>query len=249
MKQLLKQFIAVCIIMLITLEQSMSQKNEYMYLQKETFTARMEELEMRYGRNKIIPAELETECLAALSFYPELKNTTIEFKFGEMASSSTMESRPKFSSIFRKREKRKYVIIINKKGASKLGLQWSELSFNALVGWIGHELGHILHYSNKSAGGILFMGLKYVATNYKRKMERFTDQLAIQHNLGLALFEGTDYTLNCSNAKESYKNKSKKKYLLPGEIIERIFAKDFYTVNFHKTEFNRHLLKQTVAKL
>jgi len=212
------------------------------YLKKENFEANLPALRMEFGHKKITPPEIELECLAALSFYPELKNTDIEFRFGNL--NFTMISQPKFRSILFDRTRRQYVIIIQKEGLSKNSIDWRELSFNAMVGWIGHELGHVLHYSHKSSGGILFVGLKYVVPGFRRKMERFTDQLAIQHHLGYALYEGVDYTLNSSQASEHYKQSQEKFYLNPEEILARICSTDSWTSVFRKTKME-HIFKLT----
>ena len=160
------------------------------YLKRENFETNLSALRNGFGNKKIIPVEIELECLTALSFYSELKNTDIEFRFGNL--NFTMISKPKPQSLLKDRTQRQYVIIIQKPGLSKNNLEWKVLSFNAIVGWIGHELGHVLHYSHKSSCGILFTGMKYAVPGYRRKMEKFTDQLAIQHNLGYALYEGVD---------------------------------------------------------
>jgi len=207
------------------------------YLSKDHFAPRFEKLRDEYGINKIIPTEIELECLTALSYYPELKNTKIVFKFGSPLS--TMVSRPNLKSIFRSGNKREYQIIVRKPGTSKKGLEWNELSFNSLIGWIAHELGHIVHYSHKTSGGILFTGIKYGFPGYRRRMERFTDNLVIQHDLGYALFEGTDYCINYSNAKPHYKKYMEKYYLSPTEIKERISSKNFYRVNYDATKVVR----------
>ena len=172
-----------------------------------------------------------------LSYYPELKNIEIIFQFGLPVS--TMVSRPKLKSIFRSGNKREYEVIVRKPGTSKNGLEWNELSFNSLIGWIAHELGHIVHYGHKTSGGILFTGIKYGFPGYRRRMERFTDNLVIQHDLGYALFEGTDYCINYSNAKPHYKKYMEKYYLSPTEIKERISSKNFYRVNYDATKIVR----------
>ena len=207
------------------------------YLKREDFATHLSALRSEFGNKKIIPAEIELECLVALSCYPELKNTGIEFKFGNL--NFTMISKPKFRSILKDRTQREYVIIIQRPGVSKNNLEWDVLSFNAMVGWIGHELGHILHYSHKSSCGILFIGMKYPVPGYRRKMERFTDQLAIQHHLGYALYEGVDYTINSSQAKEQYKHNQKKFYLHTEEIISRINSREAWGVVFRKTKMER----------
>jgi len=204
------------------------------YLKRENFEIHLAELKNEFGNKKIIPTGIELECLAALSFYPELRNTDIEFRFGQL--NFTMISKPKPGTILKDRKQRQYVIIIQKPGLSRNNIEWKELSFNAMVGWIGHELGHVLHYSHKSSGGILFTGIKYAVPGYRRKMERFTDQLSIQHNLGYALYEGVDYTISSSHASEHYKNNQQKFYVHPEEIIERINSKETWSGIFRKTK-------------
>jgi hypothetical protein len=206
-------------------------------LNRDSFSAKIEVLRAEFGQNKVIPPAVELECLTALQYYPELKTTHIIFRFGK--AKTTMSSRPAASSLLHNKTKRTYIVTINEDGASTLGLKWSELSFNETVGWLGHELGHILHYSQKTNIGILSMGYQYLFPNYKRKMERFTDQLAIQHNLGFALYAGTEYTLNCSKAKKSYRKNTLRFYLKPGEILQKTYQKERYTANFRKTRFNR----------
>ncbi|MFI5133847.1 MAG: hypothetical protein ACHQEB_05895 [Chitinophagales bacterium] len=230
-------FFSIIVLLFISLlQQALNAQTSYeqFYLKRENFENNLTELKKEFGNKKIIPRELELECLVALSFYPELKNTDIEFRFGKL--NFTMISKPKFSSILKNKSQRQYSIIIQEPGFSKNNLEWKELSFNALVGWIGHELGHVLHYSHKSSGGILFIGMKYAFPGYRKKMERFTDQLAIQHELGYALYEGVDYTINCSGATAHYKNNQEKFYLHADEIIERINSKQNWLTVFRKTK-------------
>lgn len=207
------------------------------YLLKDSFVYKVEDLKKEFGTNKTIPKEIELECLTALSYYPELKNISIVFKFGSPLS--TMVSRPKLKSIFRAGNKREYQIIIRKPGTSKNGLEWTELSFNSLIGWIAHELAHIVHYNHKTSVGVLFTGIKYAFPSYRRRMERFTDSLVIQHDLGSALLEGTDYCINYSNVKQHYKKYLEKYYLSPSDIKEAINDKNFYKVVYNKTKLIR----------
>lgn len=240
MKRVVYLTVAVFMISFIVATHTDAQNNyEQFYLKREKFETNLSALRGEFGNKKIIPAEIELECLAALSFYPELKITDIEFRFGNL--NFTMISKPKLRSILKERAQRQYVIIIQKPGSPKNNLEWSELSFNAMVGWIGHELGHVLHYSHKSSGGILFIGMKYTVPGYRRKMERFTDHLAIQHNLGYALYEGVDYTINCSHASEHYKNNQEKFYLHTEEIVTRIYSSETWSIVFRKTKMERCL--------
>jgi hypothetical protein len=188
------------------------------YLQRDSFQKQIEYLRQEFAGNKIIPKEVETEVLAALSFYPELKNTFIEFKFTHIRT--TMACRPKASCVLESKETRRYIVLINKPGRDNATLSWDEMSFNAVVGWVGHELGHIAYYRQKTVPGILVAGLRYLHPKYKRDMERQTDMTAIQHDMGFALYEGVHYTFCCSKANPDYKASLKKYYLSLDEILQ-----------------------------
>jgi hypothetical protein len=226
-------------VFLATISVGAQNNNEQFYLIKDSFQFHIKELRKEFGKNKTIPAEIELECLTALSFYPELKNCSVEFSFGNLHS--TMVSRPKLNSLLKQKIKREYVIKINRPGRTNTNLNLQELSFNAIVGWTGHELGHILHYSHKSSGGIVFTGVKYLVPGYRRRMERFTDQLTIQHDLGFALYEGINYTINYSGATMKYKNRQKKFYLQPEEIIARIHSRQAWIAVFRKTKMTKQV--------
>ena len=216
--------------MLITLMANSQADYTKFYLQKDSFKKKLAALRGEYSRHKVIPAELETECLTALSFYPELKDTYIEFRFGNIKT--TMESRPKMNFIFKSKNSRRYVIIISHEKNEATNLDWKQLSFNALVGWIGHELGHVVYYSGINNGGILLTGAQYPFNGFKRKIEHIADQMAINHNLGFALYEGTEYTINHSKATKTYIAKQVKFYFSPKEIIRASFLQD-QTASLH----------------
>src|SRR5215218_5082272 len=63
--------------------------------------------------NKQIPGEIEKNVLKALSFYPELKNTTIHFIFKRNIKTSVMQAQPVFMTLLRKRKNRRYRINIS----------------------------------------------------------------------------------------------------------------------------------------
>lgn len=62
-----------------------------------------------------IPDSIADEATIALSHYPQLKNTSITFKFKRKIKKSTMLAQPDFWSLFKSRKKRKYKILISEK--------------------------------------------------------------------------------------------------------------------------------------
>jgi hypothetical protein len=196
------------------------------YLKAEDFYCKEDSLRNEF-RNIVLVKEDENIRLAflvALSHFPELKNSRIRLSFKKMKS--TMQAQPKFDLIFKNREMRNYYLFINNNKSSN-GLIYTELSFNAMVGWIGHELSHIVFYSQKSSFSIIGFGVHYVLSDkFLRTTERNTDRIAIHHGLGFPLYEGVIYLMNNPNVSPEYKDKIRKHYMNPREILNEILQLD-----------------------
>ena len=65
--------------------------------------------------HKEIPDVLAQEIKVALSYYPELAETPIAFRFKKDIKKSTMQAQPAFSSLLNPRAKRKYFVFISEK--------------------------------------------------------------------------------------------------------------------------------------
>lgn len=174
--------------------------------------------------NKIIPEEIRPQAEKALSFYPELADIPIEFKFKRNIKKSTMQAQPKFSGIFKNRRKRSYVILIS------LTFQIEDDSFSILdvddevmIGWLGHELGHIMDYQHRSAIGMLIFGAQYLySPNYIQKVERQADTYAVEQGMASYILATKNFILNQSNISEKYRDRIKRLYLSPEEIMQMV---------------------------
>ena len=103
-------------------------------------------------KNKVIPAHFHEEAKMALSFYPELKTVPIEFRLTRKMGTSVMKAQPRFRSLFNKKEKRKYIILISRQfGIKNIELSTVNIPSEVIIGWIGHELGHIMDYIDRSS--------------------------------------------------------------------------------------------------
>ena len=186
-----------------------------------------------YGQNKSYPDKFSDHFFLALSKYPQLKNTEIDLSYKRLFT--TMVARPKPSFIFKLRKNRKYTIAINKAADTKPAVSIKEVSFNAKVGILGHELSHILHYKEKSALGVMWDGIRYLFSGFKKKYEKQTDERAIKHGFGWQIYEFSDYVVNQSDAPKSYKEYKKNYYLEPEEI--RKIMKQYNYPGFERNEF------------
>lgn len=181
-------------------------------------------------QNKTVPEAIEKHVRQALAHYPELTETTIRFVFTDRLNSSIMAARPTFGSLFRKKGNRTYNILINptfKLGAGHTS-SVSLIPDSVMVGWLGHELGHIMDYEQKSGWDIMAMGVSYtLSRNYIRKAERRADQHAVDRRMADYLVAKKSFILNHDELPQAYRDKIEALYLSPDDIRE--LAADRYT--------------------
>jgi len=171
--------------------------------------------------NKIVPDIIWRETYVALSHYPELKDTPIEIRFKKNIKKSFMQAQPKISGLFKNRKNRSYFIFINEKFKIEDEIfDVTTVPSEVLIGWIGHELGHIMDYRDRSALDLLWFGVKYVTSkNYIREAERAADTYAVNHGLGENIIATKDFILNHSKLSDTYKNRIEDLYLSQEEIM------------------------------
>lgn len=176
----------------------------------DTTEANLTELRQLYSHNKEIPAEFEKEILTSLSFYPELRNVKIRFEYGNIFTS--MKAVPTMGFLFQKHENRTYRIVMNKKkcGCGKNLMQ--RASFEALTGVIGHELGHIKDYHQRSNFGLLKLLVSYITKKSRTETEQRADKYAVEHNLGEQLLMFNDHIMNDACMDKKYIQYKKRFY-------------------------------------
>jgi len=171
--------------------------------------------------NKIIPESIAKEITIALSHYPELKDTPIEFRFKENIKKSFMQAQPKFSGIFKNKKNRSYFVMISESfNIEKESFSISEVPSEVLVGWIGHELGHIMDYQERSGFNLIQFGIGYLISHrFIKEAERAADTFAVSHGMGKYILATKDFILNHAHLSKVYKDRIRKLYLSPEEIL------------------------------
>jgi hypothetical protein len=161
--------------------------------------------------------KLKLAYFVALSHYPELWRSPIKLTL--KAIPSTMQAQPKWNFLFLPRRYRSYQIFVNSH-ADVTGITYQDLNFNSLVGWIGHEMAHLAEYKEKSNMQLVRFVASYVLNkNHLRKTEHQADRTTIQHGLGVQLLEGVNFFHRNRKVNNSYREKNKKYYLSPEEIV------------------------------
>ncbi|MEL6275969.1 MAG: hypothetical protein AAFU03_12780 [Bacteroidota bacterium] len=203
------------------------------YVQKEYQTKldsnHYDSLLTNYGKNKILAKGFELQCLLALSHYPELKETPIEFRV--QPTFLPLSSRPAPLSVLLPWIKRKYLIVISNKSTDF----WEDIllkntPFNEQVGILGHELGHTVYYQDKSALQLVNIAYRYEYDEaFHLDFERETDKRAIAHGLGYQLYDFAFFVrIATGNSKEEILTEKGDVYLSPLEIAAEMKKFDFY---------------------
>ncbi|RYY19226.1 MAG: hypothetical protein EOO04_22455 [Chitinophagaceae bacterium] len=189
-----------------------------------SLSAQTSERHDEFRNNKKIPAVIEKSVLKALSFYPELKNTRIKFVFKKKLRGSVMQAQPLFTSLLRHRTKRSYQINISALfRLTHTVTPIHQLPDEIMIGWIGHELGHIMDYESRSNRGLVVFGYQYLRSgNYVKKVEVIADTYAVNHGLGSYIIATKRFILDHAELPQAYKEKISRLYLSPDDIVEQV---------------------------
>ncbi|MBO6515940.1 MAG: hypothetical protein JJ975_05250 [Bacteroidia bacterium] len=144
------------------------------------------------------PPEIAKEASAALKGYPELHDVFIEFKWGAIASKSFMLAQPVPSSLLLPRAKRRYQIIMKQRFfVNNPNMKDGRVPHEVIVGWLAHELGHVLDYKDRSSWNLMWFGVKYYFfSNFLRKAEITADRNAVERGYIHEIVESKEFGRN-----------------------------------------------------
>ncbi|WPP52720.1 hypothetical protein [Catalinimonas niigatensis] len=181
-----------------------------------------------YTKNKSIPDIIRDEVIIALSHYPELADTRIDFVFRKDILKSFMQAQPRWYGIFQGKRRRRYVVKITPALQLKeKSIPVEELPTDALVGWLGHELGHIMDYETRTGFGLIRFGIGYLTSEkYLKKAEQTADLFAINHHLGSEILSTKHFILEHADIPLAYKERIRRLYMSPEEVMEYIDEDD-----------------------
>ncbi|MEX2336907.1 MAG: hypothetical protein WD555_06520 [Fulvivirga sp.] len=171
--------------------------------------------------NKTIPDILGEEIKMALSFFPELKETSIDFILKEKINKVTMQAQPRIKTLFKKKSRRTYKIKISKH--LNLGEKIKpieDIPTDILVGWIAHELGHIMDYLDRSSFQMIGFGFRYLTSkSFVMNAERQADVYAINHGFADQIIKTKNYILNGEeDLSAKYRQRIDLYYISPEEV-------------------------------
>ena len=139
---------------------------------------------------------------------------------------TTMAARPAFFSMFKRKGKRRYVILFNNDPGFH-GVKLEEVPDEARKGLFAHELMHIRDYRDKNFFGLLKRGFQHLSKRGEMKFEHQIDSMAIAAGFGKELYYWSYFVLNNSSASDKYKAFKRETYLTPENIIEIMIDSGF----------------------
>lgn len=168
------------------------------------------------------PESLKNEIELALDYFPQLEDVKITFKFKSDIKKSTMQAQPNFKSLFKPRSKREYYIFISEKfKISGQEFKTINVPTEVMTGWIGHELGHILDYENRSVLNLIWFGIRYLyMEKHIIEAERAADTFAVNQGMEDYILKTKNFILDHAEIDKSYKKRIQRYYLSPEEIMQ-----------------------------
>ncbi len=158
----------------------------------------------------------------AYAAYPELQSFDIHI-FYSHTGTATMQARPRWDLLWRKRKRRSYQVRINPSPRYEPEREIHELPANILIGWFAHEFGHLMDYLPRKRRSMLGFLFQYLwSPGYRRVAERTADTFAIQHGLGSYILQTKEFLLAHRNISAKYRARLLKHYLTPQQTMELI---------------------------
>lgn len=185
----------------------------------------LDSLKAIIGQNKGLPEGFEVAAAIAYSAYPQLKDVNIDMIL--TPNGPPMMADVAIWSLFGSAKNRKYIIKLNDaKDTFFDAILLRSLPFDAQVGILAHELGHVAYYHNLNAFQFGKWGLNYLRIDaFHVTHERTTDLMPVYHGLGSQIYQYAHFVRNDPSCKELFKVEQSfmdKYYMTDKELFEVI---------------------------
>jgi hypothetical protein len=168
-------------------------------INREYFAQKLDSIKSKFPNVDVKIPAAELPFYTALSYFPELSKVDITVRFGHTKTS--MLCRPTESSFFS--VGRRYIIVIKRDTSDPI--YPLHASFEAIIGWFGHELAHIIRYERQRKMTILADGFRFLTrTKFRSQYEKETDKIVIEKGLGAELYEASRYIFDNPKIPERY---------------------------------------------
>lgn len=166
----------------------------------------LDSLKAIIGKNKGLPKGFEIAAAIAFSAFPQLKEVNIDMILTQ--DGAPMESTVEISSLFGTRANRRYLILLNDAQNSYFDpILLRSLPFDAQVGILAHELGHIAYYHELNLFEFGKWGLSYLRDDEFRAIhERSTDLMPVYYGLASQIYQYAYFVRYDPSCRAFYEN-------------------------------------------
>ena len=232
LKIVLILFVVVALVAVTVVLQRVDPKQQVPNIEANTFADTLaghhydlDSLKAIIGNDKGLPKGFEIAGAIAYSAYPELKDVNIDMILTQ--DGAPMESSLKIWSVLGPAKNRRYLVLLNDASNSYFDpILLRSLPFDAQVGILAHELGHIAYYNELNMFEFGKWGLNYLRNDeFRATHERTTDLMPVYHGLGSQIYQYAYFVRKDSTCKAFYeedKGFMDKYYLTDGEILDVI---------------------------
>jgi hypothetical protein len=175
-------------------------------------------LRSEFGRYKNIPEKYEDVILTALSHFPELKETRINFLL-KRKHPVPYGTSPSLKTIFSAPQDREYDLSILEHADPPMFYSlFKNLTRESQLGVLAHELSHVVLYNSCNRSELVKFLMMYPFPEFKRKIEQTADMQAIIHGFGKELLEHAIY-IRCIPGYVEEREEINENYLKPSQIL------------------------------
>ncbi len=182
----------------------------------------LDSLKAIIGDNKGLPKGFEVAAAIAYTAFPQLKDVHIDMVLTN--DGVPMESNFDIWSLFGPGKNRRYRILLNDNRNSTNPILLRALPFDAQVGILAHELGHVVYYHQLNLFQIGKWGLNYLRNDaFQATHERSTDLMPVYHGLGSQIYQYAYYVRydpSCRAFYERHGHWMDKYYMTDQELLE-----------------------------
>ena len=166
----------------------------------------LDSLKALIGDNKVLPPGFEVAAAIACSAFPQLQDVGIEMVL--TPGGAPMEATVDIVSLFGQRKNRRYKILLNDAKDDFFDpILLRSLPFDARVGVLAHELGHVVYYHDLNLLQFANWGLRYLRDHDFRALhERSTDLMPVYYGLGSQIYQYAWYVRHDPSTRAFYEN-------------------------------------------
>jgi len=165
----------------------------------------LDSLKAIIGDNKGLPEGFEMVAAIAYSAYPQLKGVSIDMIL--QPKGAPMEASLNVWTLLvpGKRNRRYRILLNNAQDTFFDPILLRALPFDAQVGILAHELGHIVYYEGLNLLQFGKWGLRYLRSDdFRAAHERTTDLMPIYHGLGSQIYQYAYFVRKDPSCEEFY---------------------------------------------